>query len=97
MHVWPQISGKIPLKKLDEKQDRIIKYCESQIDDILKIFRTKKHDPPLPRMYPPMAGRYNKHHKLVYSIIIPIGRYIIHITTYIPLYLRITYLLAKLI
>lgn len=52
-----QISEKIPLKKLEEKYDRVIKFCEKEIENMLKIFRKQKHDPPLARTFPPLAGK----------------------------------------
>ncbi len=51
-----QISEKIPLKKLEEKYERVIRYCEKEIENILKVFRKQKHDPPLAGTFPPLAG-----------------------------------------
>ena len=44
------------MEKLDEKHSRIIRYCDNEVENILKIFRRQKHNPPLGRMFPPLAG-----------------------------------------
>jgi len=51
-----QVSEKIPLTKLDEKYDRVLKYCEHEVDHIFRLFRKQKEDPPLSRNFPPIAG-----------------------------------------
>ena len=50
------MSEKIPLTKLDEKYDRVLKYCECEVDRIFRLFRKQKEDPPLSRNFPPIAG-----------------------------------------
>jgi hypothetical protein len=52
-----QVSEKIPLTKMDEKYDRVLKYCEHEVDHVFKLFRKQKEDPPLPRNFPPIAGK----------------------------------------
>jgi dynein heavy chain len=52
-----QVSEKIPLTKLDEKYDRVLKYCEREVDHIYRLFRKQKEDPPLSRNFPPIAGK----------------------------------------
>lgn len=42
---------------MDEKHDRILKYCEKEVDRIVKLYRKQKDDPPVPRMFPPIAGK----------------------------------------
>lgn len=42
---------------MDEKYDRVLKYCEREIDRMMKLFRREKDNPPLPRNFPPIAGR----------------------------------------
>nr|XP_022920640.1 dynein heavy chain 5, axonemal [Onthophagus taurus] len=54
---FEMVSEKIPLTKMDEKHDRILKYCEKEVDRLIKLYRKQKDDPPVPRMFPPIAGR----------------------------------------
>lgn len=54
---FEKVSEKIPLTKMDEKYDRVLKYCEREIDRMMKLFRREKENPPLPRHFPPIAGR----------------------------------------
>lgn len=42
---------------MDEKYERILKYCEKEVDRIIKMYKKQKDDPPVPRMFPPIAGR----------------------------------------
>lgn len=42
---------------MEERYERILKYCEKEVDRIIKMFKKQKDDPPLPRMFPPIAGR----------------------------------------
>lgn len=52
-----KVSEKIPLTKLEEKYNIVVKYCDKEIDRILKLFKRQRDDPPLPRHMPPIAGR----------------------------------------
>ncbi|KAL1518053.1 hypothetical protein ABEB36_001736 [Hypothenemus hampei] len=54
--VWETPQG-IPLTKLDEKYGRILKHCEKEVDRIVRMFKKQKDDPPVPRTFPPIAGR----------------------------------------
>ncbi|CAG9857423.1 unnamed protein product [Phyllotreta striolata] len=54
---FEKVSKKIPLAKMDEKYDRILKYCEKEVERIIKMYKKQKDDPPVARMYPPIAGR----------------------------------------
>ncbi|RZF32385.1 hypothetical protein LSTR_LSTR001849, partial [Laodelphax striatellus] len=54
---FEKVSEKIPLTRMDEKYSRILKYCEQEVERILKLFRKQKDDPPLSRNFPPIAGR----------------------------------------
>ncbi|XP_011504753.1 PREDICTED: dynein heavy chain 5, axonemal [Ceratosolen solmsi marchali] len=54
---FEKVSEKIPLTKLDEKYHLVVKYCDKEIDRILKLFKRQRDDPPLPRHLPPIAGR----------------------------------------
>ncbi|XP_045464260.1 dynein axonemal heavy chain 5 [Harmonia axyridis] len=54
---FEKVSEKIPLAKMDDKYERILKYCEKEVDRIIKMYRKEKDDPPLPWMFPPIAGR----------------------------------------
>ncbi|KAF4514205.1 UNVERIFIED_CONTAM: hypothetical protein B566_EDAN019421, partial [Ephemera danica] len=54
---FEKVSEKIPLTKMDEKYDRVLKYCEKEVERILKLFRKQRDDPLLPRNFPPIAGR----------------------------------------
>jgi len=52
-----QVIEKIPLTKMSEKYDRILRFCDKEVDRIHKLFRKQKSNPPLPRYFPPLAGR----------------------------------------
>ncbi|XP_049782831.1 dynein axonemal heavy chain 5 [Schistocerca cancellata] len=54
---FEKVSEKIPLTKMDDKYERVIKYCEREVERIMKLFRKQKDDPPMPRNFPPTAGR----------------------------------------
>nr|XP_023020658.1 dynein heavy chain 5, axonemal-like [Leptinotarsa decemlineata] len=54
---FEKVSEKIPLAKMDEKYDRILKYCEKEVERIIKMYKKQKDDPPVPRMFPPIAGQ----------------------------------------
>ncbi|XP_066156829.1 dynein axonemal heavy chain 5 [Euwallacea fornicatus] len=54
---FEKVSEKIPLTKLEEKYERILKYCEKEMDRIVKMYKKQKDDPPIPRNFPPIAGR----------------------------------------
>uniref|UniRef100_A0A1B0GJY1 Putative dyneins heavy chain n=1 Tax=Lutzomyia longipalpis TaxID=7200 RepID=A0A1B0GJY1_LUTLO len=54
---FEKVSEKIPLTQMEEKYQRILKYCEKEVERILKLFRKQRDDPPLPRNVPPIAGR----------------------------------------
>ncbi|XP_045541937.1 dynein axonemal heavy chain 5 [Papilio machaon] len=54
---FEKVSQKILITKLNEKYDRVLKYCEKEVDKIMKMFKRQKDDPPLPRNYSPIAGR----------------------------------------
>ncbi|KZC10625.1 Dynein heavy chain 5, axonemal [Dufourea novaeangliae] len=54
---FEKVNEKIPLTKLDEKYNIVVKYCDREIDRILKLFKKQRDDPPLPRHMPAIAGR----------------------------------------
>lgn len=54
---FEKVSEKIPLAKMEEKYDRILKYCEKEVDRIIRMYKKQKDDPPVPRMFPPIAGK----------------------------------------
>ncbi|CAB3374843.1 Hypothetical predicted protein [Cloeon dipterum] len=54
---FEKVIEKIPLAKMDEKYDRVLRFCDREVDRIHKLFRKLKSDPPLPRYFPPLAGR----------------------------------------
>ncbi|KAL7304210.1 hypothetical protein TKK_0003404 [Trichogramma kaykai] len=54
---FEKVSEKIPLTKLDEKYNLVVKYCDKEIERNLKLFKKQRDDPPLPRHMPPIAGR----------------------------------------
>lgn len=54
---FEKVSEKIPLSMMEEKYQRILRYCDKEVDRILKLFRKQREDPPLPRNFPPIAGR----------------------------------------
>lgn len=53
-----QLSEKIPLTRMDDKYERILKYCEKEVDRIIRMYKKQKDDPPVPIMFPPIAGWY---------------------------------------
>lgn len=53
-----KVSEKIPLTKMDDKYERILKYCEKEVERIIKMYKKQKDDPPVPRLFPPIAGKY---------------------------------------
>lgn len=53
---FEKVSEKIPLTRMDDKYDRILKYCEKEVDRIIKMYKKQKDDPPVPIMFPPIAG-----------------------------------------
>ncbi|XP_058454765.1 dynein axonemal heavy chain 5 [Malaya genurostris] len=65
---FEKVSEKIPLSTMDEKYQRVSKYCEKEIDRILKLFRKQRDDPPLPRNFPPIAGRIKWCRSLEYHL-----------------------------
>lgn len=54
---FEKVSEKIPLNRMEEKYDRVLKYCEREVDRMMKLFRRERENPPLPREFPPIAGR----------------------------------------
>ncbi|KAF6202133.1 hypothetical protein GE061_004531 [Apolygus lucorum] len=54
---FEKISGKIPLKQMSEKYSRILKFCDSQLDRVLKVFRKQNSRPPVPRDFCPLSGK----------------------------------------
>lgn len=54
---FEKVSEKIPLNKMAEKYDRVLKYCDKEVDRIIKMYKKEKEDPPIPRLFPPIAGR----------------------------------------
>ncbi|KAG5322537.1 DYH5 protein, partial [Pseudoatta argentina] len=69
---FKKVSEKIPLTKLEEKYNIVIKYCDKEIDRILKLFKRQRDDPPLPRHMPPIAGRLTWANSLKYNHVIAI-------------------------
>lgn len=61
-----KVSEKIPLTKLDEKYNIVVKYCDKEVDRILKLFKRQRDDPPLPRHMPAIAGRLTWANSLKY-------------------------------
>lgn len=56
---FEKVSTKIPISSMSEKYERILRYCEKELDRILKLFKKQRDDPPLARNFPPIAGRIN--------------------------------------
>lgn len=54
---FEKVISKIPLTKMEDKYQRIIKYCEKEVDKIFKLFRRQRDDPPVARNMPPISGR----------------------------------------
>ncbi|CAG5099433.1 Similar to DNAH5: Dynein heavy chain 5 [Cotesia congregata] len=61
---FEKISEKIPLTKLDEKYNLVVRYCDKEVERTLKLFKKQRDDPPLPRHMPPIAGRLTWAHAL---------------------------------
>nr|CAD7423857.1 unnamed protein product [Timema monikensis] len=57
---FEKVSEKIPLTQMDDKYDRVLKYCEHEVERILKLFKKQKDEPPLPRNFPPIAATFLK-------------------------------------
>lgn len=45
---------------MDDKYERILKYCEREVERIIKMYKKQKDDPPVPRLFPPIAGNHFK-------------------------------------
>lgn len=43
---------------MDNKYERILRYCEKEVSRIVTMYKKEKDDPPVPRMFPPIAGTY---------------------------------------
>lgn len=41
---------------MSDKYLRIIKYCDKEVDKVLKVFKKQKQNPPVPRNFSPLAG-----------------------------------------
>lgn len=54
---FEKVSRMIPLTMMDVKYQRILKYAEQEVQRILTLFRRQRDDPPVPRHFPPVAGR----------------------------------------
>ncbi|XP_057658943.1 dynein axonemal heavy chain 5 [Diorhabda carinulata] len=54
---FEKVSEKIPLVKMEEKYERILKYCEKEVERIVKMYKKQKDDPPISNLFPPIAGR----------------------------------------
>lgn len=52
------MSEKIPLTKMEDKYERILRYCDKEVDRIVKMYKKQKDDPPVPNMFPPIAGLF---------------------------------------
>lgn len=46
---------------MDDKYERVLKYCEKEVDRIIRMFKKEKDDPPLPFNFPPIAGMNYEH------------------------------------
>ncbi|XP_063235253.1 dynein axonemal heavy chain 5 [Bacillus rossius redtenbacheri] len=53
---FEKVSEKIPLAQMDVKYARVLRYCEHEVERIMKLFRKQRDDPPLPLNFPPIAG-----------------------------------------
>lgn len=42
---------------MEDKYERILKYCEKEVERIIKMYKKQKDDPPVPRLFPPIAGK----------------------------------------
>ncbi|XP_073975032.1 dynein axonemal heavy chain 1 [Rhodnius prolixus] len=54
---FEKISLKIPLTQMSEKYTRILKFCDRQLDKVMKVFKKQKHRPPIARNFPPLSGK----------------------------------------
>lgn len=43
---------------MSEKYTRILKFCDRQLDKVMKVFKKQKHRPPIARNFPPLSGNY---------------------------------------
>ncbi|KAF5305838.1 hypothetical protein FQR65_LT07577 [Abscondita terminalis] len=62
---FEKVREKIPLQHMEDKYDRILKYCEKEISRIVTMYKKEKDDPPICRMFPPIAGRIKWSRSLV--------------------------------
>ncbi|KAK4873406.1 hypothetical protein RN001_015435 [Aquatica leii] len=65
---FEKVREKMPLKHMDDKYDRIIKYCEKEVSRIVIMYKKEKDDPPLCRMFPPIAGRIKWSRSLIHHL-----------------------------
>jgi len=49
---------------MDIKYSRVLKYCESQVDRTLRLFKKRKGNPPVPRNFPPLSGNISYYVRL---------------------------------
>lgn len=54
---FEKVAAKIPICKMEEKYSRILKHAEKEVEKIIKMYKKQKDDPPIPMMFPPIAGR----------------------------------------
>lgn len=62
-----KVSEKIPLTRMEDKYERVLKHCEREVDKIIRMYKKQKDDPPVPRMFPPIAGESSQF-KLRFSL-----------------------------
>ncbi|KAB0801458.1 hypothetical protein PPYR_05812 [Photinus pyralis] len=65
---FEKVKEKIPLTNMDNKYERILKYCEKEVSRIVTMYKKEKDDPPVCRMFPPIAGRIKWARSLVYHL-----------------------------
>ncbi|GFV14080.1 dynein heavy chain 5, axonemal [Trichonephila clavipes] len=46
----------LPGANMNEKYFQVLREYKRELEDIGQLFKKQKHDPPLPRNYPPVAG-----------------------------------------
>lgn len=63
---------------MSDKYDRVLKYCEKEVDRIIKMYKKERDDPPLPRMFPPIAGRI----KWARSLVSHLDELMVSVTTH---------------
>lgn len=68
------MSEKIPITKMPEKYDRVLKYCEKEVERIIKMFKKERDDPPVPWHFPPIAGKLYLIHYVYKNVIFIITR-----------------------